>query len=39
MQAMPAKHLQDRFGSGISQMNSFVGYRVYPWPNRRTASL
>ena len=35
----PAKHLQDRCGGEVSQMDSFVGYRIYPWPNRKPAGL
>lgn len=33
-QVRPAHFLRDRFSDDICEVDSFVGYRVYPWPNR-----
>jgi len=34
-QAAPARHLQERFQGALSQVDSFIGYRLYPWPDRK----
>jgi hypothetical protein len=34
-EAAPARHLQDRFPGALSHVDSFIGYRLYPWPDRK----
>ncbi len=36
-QAAEAKHMQDRLPGALTEVDRFVGYRLYPWPDRKGA--